>query len=115
MSKALERGECPVGFLISEDGRVGPLAVDLDDVGVLPRTIGCDDEGLLRERPPTAFDNSKHVALLGDILVLHGADESGEVRGLTAAEIKHVRSNLVMLIKNTGRPEVPRPILEIGK
>lgn len=120
MSKALEPGECPVGFLISEDGRVGPLAVDLDDVGVLPRTIGCDvivcdDEGLLRERPPTAFDNSKHVALFGDILVLRDADEPGEVRGLTAAEIKHVRSNLVMLIKNTGRPEVPRPILEIGK
>ncbi|MDC7951318.1 hypothetical protein PAA26_04520 [Methanomassiliicoccaceae archaeon COG_1] len=134
MSKALEPGECPVGFLISEDGRVGPLAVDLDKVSVLSRTIGCDvidmvhrpiggetyvivcdDEGLIRERPPTAFDNSQHVALFGDILVLRDADEPGEVRGLTAAEIRHVRSNLAMLIGNTGRPEIPRTILEMGE
>ena len=74
-----------------------------DCVDMPMRTVGghrlafvCDDEGLLKDRLPTAADAKGRVMLVGSLVIVGRDELDPEFRSLTDEEVKAVMDNLLV-------------------
>lgn len=68
------------------------------EIGKIPYSIVCDDEGLFVNEPKiSAVDNKYHAQLVGNLVICGMPDEYGELTGLTDFDIAHIRMRIRFL------------------
>ena len=99
-----------VGLLVdveNEEAKVIEIDDDLDEfyrvlncdtIDIVRRKIGrkafniiCDDNGMFKDKPKiSAIDNWGDVMLVGNLFIVSGEDNEGDLVSLTQAEIRYI-------------------------
>lgn len=86
--------------------------LNVDVIDVAERQIGkhtydiiCDDEGLLKQNYPSAFDSKGQVQLVGNLLLVNH-DEEGNFASLTEEQVQEIKENFRVCVvsNNEGKP-----------
>lgn len=115
------QGEPLRGVLVSEcgEGECGSATIkdcleefyhilDCDTIDITYRAIGgrvydivCDDEGALKEgRVPSAIDSDKRIILYGNLFIVRGNEETGELESLTDEDVENIFDHIKGYIKD---------------
>ena len=71
------------------------------EIGKIPYSIICDDEGLFVDAPKiSAVDNKYQAQLVGNLVICGMPDENGELTSLTDFDVAHIRMRIRYLYTN---------------
>lgn len=91
--------------------------LDCDTIDCTHRVIGgveydlvCDDNGIACQPVPTAIDGDNKVALVGNLFIVLGNDETGEWESLTDEDVENILAHAYLYRDDEG---TIRPLIQM--